>query len=148
MLLAIPPGFSVNPLSCKMPCAMLQDACVATQQHQPSGLKLCPSSGLCMPILKPVGDSSESCLLTPVVSPDFRMCHSLGQRLMIEPLSGPRGPASSMLSAAPHHLYMYALCEGACLLQKGPVVMPPREGSWKMAWAVFCGGTYSFRLQH
>lgn len=43
MLLAIPPGFSVNPLSCKMPCAMLQGACVPTQQHQPSGLRLCPS---------------------------------------------------------------------------------------------------------
>lgn len=42
MLLATPPGFSVNPLSCKMPCAMLQDACVATPQHQPSGLMLCP----------------------------------------------------------------------------------------------------------
>lgn len=63
MLLAIPPVFSVNPLSCKMPCAMLQDAFVATQQHQPSGLRLCPSSGLCMPILKPVGESSGSCFV-------------------------------------------------------------------------------------
>ena len=63
MLLATPPGFSVNPLSCKMPCAVLQDAYVATPQHQLSGLMLCPSSGLCMPILKPVGKSSGSCFV-------------------------------------------------------------------------------------